>query len=346
MTIMSTNDESKTILSLFRLGMNVIHKGCTLCQRQSDKVICLGEEQAFLIQLLIADDLQWDIEDKKLHILDKEFLNSSLRCDRRSAELSVLWDDQAEEDEMKDFIQSQQGIFKHWKKVCEPIVLTLAINSCNNVVHRDTLVHLCMNSQYGAVLFRKIIMKILNLLVINWFDQKKQEEIARFLKDFLERLSNYKYRFDIEKNIESRRICLCDRVKGSNIDMLYKEVRLKDKNKQIRKGINEDILDYFVKLEKKPRIYYASRLALIQQILSIKFLDKEFGLPDRFYQFNGEIEDTNYTKKIREIIYTIDVQDEDRKQETVKRLGRMIDLCVMDWIDEEVKSVHDWVLAG
>jgi len=343
---MCTKDESKTILSLFRLGMNGIQKGCTLCRRQSDKVICLGEEQAFMIQLLIADDLQWDIEDKKLHILDEEFLNSSLRCDRRPVELSVLWDDQDEEAEIKDFIQSQQGIFKHWNKVCEPIVLTLAINSCNNVRDRDTLVHLCMNSQYGAVLFRKIIMKILNLLVVNWFDQNKQEYIAKFLQDFLEKLSDYEYRSDIEQNVESRSERLCDRIKGSNIDMLYREVKLQDGDKKKRKEKEEDILKYFAALDGKDRIYFASRLALIQQIFTKKNLDKKLWLPDQLYKFNGRIEETKYTKKVSEVINTIDKQDVNRKQEAVERLSKMIDLCVMDWIDEEVKSVHKWVLAG
>lgn len=344
MTIMCTYDESKTILSLFRLGMNDIKKECTLCRRQPDKVICLGEEQAFLIQLLLADDLKWDIEDKKLHILDREFLNSSLRCNSRT-EIPILWDDQTEEKEIKDFIQSQQGVFRHWNRVCEPIVLMLAINSCNSVANRDTLVNLCMNSQFGATIFQKIVMKILNLLVVNWFDQKKQEEVAEFLNAFIEGLSNYEYRPDIEKNIESRSISLCDRVKGSSIDMLYREVRLKDRDNQRRKEIGEDILEYFAKLEGRPRIYYSSRLALIQQILQKK-LDRSFWLPDNLYQLNGEIERTNYTKKIREIINTIDAKDEERKQEAIERLSKMIDLCVMDWVDEAVQSVHDWVLVG
>lgn len=362
MIIMGTNDDYRIILSLFRLGMNVIQRGCTDCRRQYKKAICLGEEQAFLLKLLFTDNLQWDIQNQELHILDKEFKDFSLRCTERPKKKPILWNEQlskaetdketenaeddAEENAIICYIQSQHGNFRYWNKICEPIVLTLAINSCNNVVDRDTLIHLCMNSRYGAVLFRKIIMKILSLLVANWFDCKKQEEIAKFLCDFLKELTDYEYRSDLEKNIEARRDCLRERIQGSDIDMLYKEVRAQQDRDKIKWEKGGDILKYFANMEHKPRIYYASRLALIQRILVKKDLQKELWLPDNLIQLNNEREDTNYTKKIREVIDSIDAQDECRQKEAVKKLSRMIDLCVMDWIDEEVTSVYEWVLAG
>lgn len=352
MIFMTTND-NRVILCLFRLGKNDISRGCTLCQRQPEKVICLGEEQAFWIQALLTDNPQWEIEGKELQILDEEFLHSVLRCDRRKVAVPVLWDEQlsedtseeeAEETAMKDFLESQHGEFRYWNKICEPIVLMLGINSCNSVSNRNTLVHLCMNSQYGAELFRKVVMRLLNLMVIHWFDQKKQEAVAKFLIDFLKRLSDYEYRLDVQENIEKRGENLCDRIKGSNIDVLYKEVDLRNKEKKKAREKGEDILKYFARLEGRPRIYYASRLALIQRIITKK-LDEGYYLPDSFIQLNGEREETNYTKKIREVIDSIDAQDKDCQKEAIARLSGMLDLCVMEWIDEEVTSMHKWMLG-
>lgn len=333
--------------------------------RQPNKAICLGEEQAFLLKLLITDNLQWDIQDQKIHILDQEFLNSSLRCSERST-IPVLWNEEllkqgnkantdgesenaeekTEEEVIKHYIQNQLGNFKHWDKVCEPIVLALATNSCYKIVDRDTLTHLCMNSRYGAVLFRKVIMRILSLLAANWFEHEKLGEIAAFLNDFLKGLMNYEYQSELEENIEARRVCLCERIRGSSIDMLYREVRLQNRDKQKRWKKDGDLLEYFADMECKDRIYYASRLSLIQRILERKKLKEELWLPSNLIQLNGKIEATNYTRKIREVIDSIDAQDESRQAEAARKLSRMLDLCVMDWIDEEVTSVHKWVMAG
>lgn len=357
MNKMNAKDDYVIILSLFRLGIYVLKKRCKECQQQSSKVICLGEEQALLIYLLISDNQQWDIENRKLHITDEEFY-VPLRCGERPKGLPILWNqelvqhdntktdeenEKAEKEAIKNHIYLQLRGFKYWNKICEPIVIVLAINSCNHVGDRDTLIHLCMNSQYGAVLFRKVIMKTLSLLVANWFDHKKIEEIAEFFGDFLKGLSNYEYQSDLKDNIKARSECICDRIKGSNIDVLYKEMRLRNgelHEKWIKGG---DILQYFADKEHRDPIYYVSRLDLIQHILGKK-VKRNLWLADSLIQFGGKIEKTNYTKKIREIIDSIDAQDESRQKEAVRMLSKMIDLCVTDWIDEEVKCVHDWFL--
>ena len=356
MNVMNTEDNCKTILNLFRLGTNQIRTGCMQCSCNPRKAICIGEDQSFLLAtLLITNNLQWDIENGQIHIIDPEFRKVSLKCEKRSAD-PVLWNKElkepdiasvdesrrAEEEEIKRYIQSRFGIFGQWDEICEPIVLALAVNSCYDIMDRDTLTHLCMNGECGAVLFRKVIMRILSLLAANWFETEKLEGIAMFLQNFLQKLTEYEYPPDLEQNIGSCIVCLCQRIRGSTIDMLYNKVKLQDRAGRIKWKKDEDILQYFADMEGKDRAYYASRLGLIQRILEARNVERKLWVPYSLVQLNGRTEETKYTERIRKIIDSISAQDEACQREAAERLGKMIDLCVMDWIDEEVAEVHDW----
>ena len=357
---MNTNDEYRIMLGFFKLGTNIIRTKCVDCRYQSNKVVCIGEDQAFLLKLLYTDDLQWDIQNQKINIIDKEHQNASLnlRCNVRPAGVPILLNhifskselvdltEKKEEEAIKCYIQSQFGNYKYWDKVCELIVLALAINSCNKVIDRKTLIHFCMNSCAGAILFRKIIIKILSLLIANWCNVEKMKEIAEFLLSFFNDIMNYDYREDIEKNIEGRKLCLCEKIKGSNIDMLYSRIKLQDKSEYKRWKKGGDILEYFTNLDNRDRIYYASRLGLIQRIYATKNFNRDIWLPDNLVQFNREIESTNSMKKLQEAIDSLNTLSESHQEDAIKLLSKTIDACVPDWIDEKVDEAHKFILTG
>lgn len=349
----STRDDFRIMLSLLRLGTRDIKNGCSECDFRPDKAICLGEKQAFLLELLIKDDtddkLQWDIQDGKIHICEKEILESPFKCGKRPKDLPVLWNKDPENvgaaSTDEDLAKIERQILKpylnqveDWKKFCEPIVLTLAINSCNEIVSRQTLVHLCMNSCYGAVLFRTVMIKSLSLLVANWFDDRKLQEIAEFFVGFLEELSNYEYRDDLEQNVTEFRLRLCDRIRNHDIDPLYKEVRSRDKKRRE----NEDILEYFQNLELRNNAYYVNRIALIRHIFVKKEMKKEKKQLDRLCPSGKRASNIGgCTKKIYDIINAIDADDVDNREAFAKQAGEMIDKCTRDWIDEYIEKIRE-----
>lgn len=347
-------EDCKIMLSLLRLGTNGIKKGCMGCCFLPDKAICLGEKQAFLLELLIKEDKndkpQWDIRDGKIHICEREILESPFRCNERPVNLPVLWNKnhndmgsdateeelaEAERQELKEYLYEVEN----WKKFCEPIVLTLAINSCNEIISRQTLVHLCMNSCYGAILFRTVMIKTLSLLIANWFDDKKLKEIAEFYVKFLEELSNYEYRDDLERNAAEYRRRLCDRIRNSDIDPLYKEVR-SQYTKRREKG--EDILDYFRKMELRNSAYYVDRLALIRHIFVKKKLKEEKKQLERLCLISKKASNIGgCTKKLYDIIDAVDVCDVDNREAFAKLAGEMIGKCTRDWVDEDIDEIRE-----
>lgn len=350
----STRDDYRIMLSLLRLGTNTIKNGCRECCLRPGKAICLGEKQAFLLELLIRDDrddeLQWDIRNGEIHICEREILESSFKCGERPKNLPVLWNKDPENaeagwnDEKLAEIERQElkpylNKVEDWSKFCEPILLTLSINSCNKIVNRQTLVHLCMNSCYGAVLFRKMMIKTLSLLVANWFDDRKLQEIAAFFVRFLEDLSNYEYRDDLEQNVAAHRLCLCDRIRGTDIDPLYKIVQSRDKEQRKKE---EDILEYFKNQELRNSAYYVDRIVLIRHILAKKGLKQEKKQLERLCRIGkgvGEI--GTGTKKIYDIINAIDTCGVNNREAFAKQAGEMIDKCTRDWVDEYIEGVRE-----
>ena len=352
--MMDTKDDYRIMMSLFRLGTNTIKRKCKECQFQSDKVICLGEEQAFFLELLINDSLRWDIQDGKICICEEEILQSSLRCGERPRELSALWNKEpegaGESQSNEEAVQAERKVlesylnlqgFRYWNVICEPIVLTLAINSCNKIVDRQTLIHLCMNSRYGAVLFRKVMMKTLSLLILNWWDDTKLEEIAKFYVEFLKELIEYGYRDDLEQNIEVFRRRLCDRIRNSEIDTLYREVRLQDRGNRIKWKKEGDILQYFSDMEQREKSYYVSRLALICYVFKKKAMKKEQKELNSLCRLGIGAKGRDCPKEMREVIDLIDTCSADKRKELARRVSEMIDACTTDWIDEEVHTIKE-----
>lgn len=349
----SVSEDCKIMLSLLRLGINGNKNRCEECRFRPDKAICLGEKQAFLIELLIKDDkgdnLQWDIRDGEIHICEKEILDSPYKCNKRPKNLPVLWKKYLgdagtgfTEEELRKIerrtLKPYLNEIEDWNKYCEPIVLILAVNACNEIVDRQTLVHLCMNSGYGAVLFRIMMIKTLSLLVENWLDSRKLREIADFYVKFLTNLSNYEYKNELEQNVNEYRLSLCDRIHGTEIDPIHSVVESLCTK---RREQGEDILDYFRGMEMRNSAYYVDRLALIQYIFEKKGLSEEKKQLEKLCKIGKRADEIEgCTKKIYDIINAIDACDMDDREAFAKQAGEMIDKCTRDWVDEYIEEVQ------
>lgn len=357
----NTAKDCRGILHLFRLGKNKVNTDCSGCRVLPEQAVCLGEDQAFMMEIMIADELQWKIGKGKLLCSDTEFQKASmdLRCKKRSQDsqslsAAFLWNEDLREEEIISFLFDCRDRFRPWEDVCESVTVTLAVNSCYPVADRNSLIHLCMNGKGGAILFRRIIMKTMSSLAANWYQKEELEKTADFLSDFLQRLINYEYSSELEENMKSRRNCLISRIYGSNIDMLYPVIKPEREADGIRELKNGDILTYFAHLESGERKFYASRLSLIKQIFFITGLSEKFEISEVLYQIDERpIEplyqihetpiETSYTRKICEILNGMKNQTEERETEAARRLSIMFDRCMDEWIDEDINDMLEWI---
>lgn len=360
-SISNTAIDCRGILHLFRLGKNRINTDCRECQIWPDQVICLGEDQAFMMEIMIADELQWEIREGKPFSSDVEFQNisSELKCKKRLQDLqsspaTILWDEDLIEEETISFLAEHGDRFKLWKTVFESIIVTLAINSCYQVTDRDSLTHLCMNGKGGAILFRKVIMKTMSMLAANWYQKEELEQIATNASNFLHHLVAYKLTLNLEENMKSRRKCLVNRIARSNINMLHPLENSEEEESKISERGNGDILTYFAYLERGERKYYASRLSLMKQAFGLAGQSEIFEIPPNLYQINEKsIEnkqqiderpiENSYTRKISEILHGMNRQEDGRKNEAARRLSTMFDQCTDEWIDEEINDMLEWI---
>lgn len=359
--ITNTAKDCRGILHLFRLGKNKINSDCRECRFWPDQVVCLGEDQAFMMEIMMVDELQWEIRERNLFSSDEEFLNisSELKCmkrlqDSQPMSAMILWDEDLKEEQTISFLAENRDRFKLWKTVFESVIVTLAINSCYQVADRDSLIHLCMNGKGGAILFRKVIMKTMSLLAANWYQKEELEQIADFASWFLQRLIGYKQSPELKENMKSRRKCLVDRIQGSDIDMLYPVEKMKQEELGIGEGENGDILTYFAQLESGKRLYYASRLSLMKQAFWLASQAEIFKIPESLCQMNEKSTENkyqiderpienSYTRKISEILHGMNRQEEERKNEAARRLSKMFDKCTDEWIDEEIDKMLVWI---
>lgn len=349
---MNKSEECKIILDLFQLGSNTTKEDnsdkCEHKQCRSGKAFCLSDEQAFLISMLIDDGWQWDIVDGHINILENDFCRSLICKDNQCKETALLHDF-VNESQLCEFISQNLESVTEWKKVCEPIVITMGINVCNEIVNRNTLLHLCMNSKYGAAFFRKVIMKVLNLLVLNWSEPSRMEAVADFFINFLNELLDYNYEDQetLYDNIKDRSDILCEKIRRNRLDILYKELRMDGGYGQIGNGDSQEVLEYLSGIEHSARIYYVSRLNVINYIFRKKEMTQR--VPDSLLDFHKkpmDTGDTRNTRKIYEIIDSIARQTDDKKKnEWIDRLGKIIEDGVMDWIDEDIQSLHQKVIS-
>lgn len=352
---MNISDECKVILSLFQLGTRGIEKECIKKQCRSGKAICLSKEQVFLLNLMIDSSLQWDIQDDNIEILEENYPAASFLCPGYSGEGSPLLHIPENKDGLLCILTDHLADAREWQIICEPVSVVLGINSYRKIVDRKTLVHLCMNSQEGALLFRRILMKSIELLVINWENELKMQAIANFFLKFLGELSVYDdaVHEELAQNIDRYRDIMRSRIEGGRLDILY------DKFSKTEWGGNKNgsgkvnILDYFSMLEGKRCEYYTSRIMLMNYIFSRRgmscrvpsaLVDSAVSHRELDVEMNnGERLETNRKNKdrIQEIIDLIARQEDVVLRENwIAELGNVIRNSLDEWIDEDVLELH------
>lgn len=339
-------EDCRIILHMFRLGENIIKGNCSECLRQPEQVICLSEEQAFLLVMMIEDGLQWEMWNDKLVISDADFLKISkdLTC-KEHLNFPTLWNEAWTEEDIITFLFPRIGTFDKWGTVCEAIPVLLALNSCYRVVERDSLVYLCMNGKSGAVLFRKLIMKMLSLLAANWYQEESLKQAAAFACNFLRRVVDFRPLAGFEKNREARINCLLNRVEGSPLDGLYSIINLGAESADKMQENKRDVLYCFAESEKRERLFYASRLDLMHRILTLTGLSKfeQYQIPEELYQLNNEVHRTSNTQKVISILSLMPHQEGARQEEAAGKLSHMFNECVDEWCDEAVTGMLDWI---
>lgn len=335
--LMKKIEEYKIILSLYQLGENIIEKNCEKKQCRSGKSICLDEEQMFLLDLLIDNNMKWNINNGKIEKTNEAVF---FKCNDSRVKNTQLVHLPMDEKELKDYITNNFDTVQQWKNVCEPIMVILGINASYRIMDRKSLLRLCLNSQSGPAYFRRLLMKVLSLLILNWDSRENMKTLADFIGNFLNCLSKYGTVRDarLSQNIVNRRNIICRRLAESTtqMDILY---HVFHEQNDISKERAVDVLEYFADMEGKKRFFYVSRIHLIKYILQKKGILLE--IPNNFLDFHKETEMPDNNRKICEIIDAIANQDDmDKRESWSEKLAVYFENSIDGWIDEEIRALH------